>query len=566
MSRTTVVAGALVALLTISVGLAAQSAQDLYQQALVQEHASGDLKQAITLYTQAAKIAGPDRALAAQALMHVAGCQEKLGDDTAALNAYAEVVQRYPEQRAMVGMAQQRLDVLRRATRGGDAAARTPGTSVGGFPVIRAVVDTYCANCHNPRSQAAGLDLDSLSHKSISENSGVWEKVARRLLARHDPPAGVRRPDEATYRAVVAEIEKALDASYANNRPLAAAERVSELELATRLSAFLWKDVPDASLLEAVERGDLSEPAILQRQVLRMLRDPKSANLVDTFFAPWLSLDKLKGASGRPPGAQLDAELLQAMETETRLFIASQVRDDRDALELWTAEYTYVNDRLARHYGLPGVFDHQFKRVTWPNATRAGLLGQAGPLTMLSLDGRTSPTVRGVYLLTRFLGIDAPPPPANVPPLPEQPEHQAGAMRERLVAHKQNPSCASCHSRFDPLGLALENFDAAGRWRANDGGAPINGTGRFADGTSFDGPAGLRAGLQRYRDAYYSGLAQRLLAVALNRKGNAGRVYDYEMPVVRKIVHDAAANGYRWSAIFAGIAASRPFQMKSVVP
>jgi len=183
-------------------------------------------------------------------------------------------------------------------------------------------------------------------------------------------------------------------------------------------------------------------------------------------------------------------------------------------------------------------------------------------LTALSVAGRTSPTVRGLYVLTRFLGTDAPPPPANVPALGERP----GTMRERMMAHKVNPSCATCHAQFDPLGLALENFDATGAWRMNDGGLPIDASGTFMDGTRFNGPAELRAGLLKFRDAYYTSVTEQLLVYALNRGGKARRVYDYEMPAVRKIVRAAAANGYRWSSILAGISASAPFQMKNVVP
>jgi hypothetical protein len=314
---------------------------------------------------------------------------------------------------------------------------------------------------------------------------------------------------------------------------------------------------------------------VLNRQVIRMLRDPKSVSLVDDFFAPWLSLDKLKTAQPDPSQyPRFDGALLQAMDTETRLFLHSQLRDDRDAVELWTANYTYVNERLGRHYGLSdGLSDgrsvirgQEFRRVTWPTTNRAGLLGQAGPLTALSVAARTSPTVRGLFVLTRFLGMDPPSPPANVPALAEPPANQGGTMRDRMMAHKSNPSCANCHAMFDPLGLALENFDATGGWRITDGGLPIDASGTFIDGTRFNGPAELRTGLLKYRDAYYMGVTQRLLAYALNRKGKAGRVYDYEMPAVRKIVREASVNGHRWSSILAGIGASAPFQMKNLVP
>ncbi len=469
--RTGLIRGLLLSL-AVSVGLAAQSAQELYQRGLVQEHAKGDLHQAIALYAQAAQKAGRDRALAAKALIRVGGSQEKRGGHGEAASAYTEVVRAYPEQRAEVAIAQERLTALRRATRAG------------------------------------GLKTSA-----------------------HLAPAAV--------------------------------ERAPDTELAARLATFLWSGAPDARLLEAARRGDLYDSASLHQQVLRMLRDPRSVSLVDHFFAPWLSLDKLHTA--RPDPAlypRADAELLRAMGNETRLFLQSQLREDRDAVELWTANYTYVDERLGRHYGLSGISGQEFRRVTWPDTNRAGLLGQAGPLTVLSVAGRTSPTVRGLYVLTRFLGIDAPPPPANVPALAERP----GTMRERLMAHKVNPSCANCHAQFDPLGFALENFDATGAWRMTDGGVPIDASGAFMDGTRFNGPAELRAGLLKHRDAYYTSVTRHLLAYALNRGGKGRRVYDYEMPAVRMIVRGASANGYRWSSILAGISASAPFRMKNVVP
>jgi hypothetical protein len=552
--------------LTVPIGLVAQSAQELYQRGLVQEHANGDLKRAIALYAQAAQTAGSDRALAAKALIRMAGSEEKRGEDAEAARVYAELVRAYPEQRAEVAVAEDRLRALRQALRAGAAPIRAASLS-DVSSLTRPLFDSYCANCHNAGSRAGGLDLDSLSRRSVSENLAMWETVTRRLQARRDPPIGAPRPDDATYRSLVSRLEAVLDAAYAANRTLLPVERVSDPELAARLATFLWNGVPDALLLEAARRGDLHDPAMLNRHVLRMLRDPKSVSLVDNFFAPWLSLDKLKTAQSDPSRyPQVDAELLQAMDTETRLFLQSQLREDRDAVELWTANYTYVNERLGRHYGLSGISGKEFRRVTWPGTNRAGLLGQAGPLTALSVAARTSPTVRGLFVLTRFLGMDAPSPPANVPPLVERPASRAGTMRERMMAHKTNPSCASCHAMFDPLGLALENFDATGGWRITDGGSPIDASGTFIDGTRFNGPAEFRAGLLKYRDAYHAGMTQQLLAYALNRKGKAGRVYDYEMPAVRKIVRDASTNGYRWSSILAGIGTSAPFQMKNVVP
>ena len=558
-----------------------QSAQELYQRALVLENADGDLKQAISLYAQVAQQAGTDRALAAKALRHMAGAQEKLGQAAAAADVYAELARTYPEQHAEVAIAEGRLAALRGTAQRvgrdprlvprslgeggsgpGGAASRTTSTTDGGS-TIRPLVETYCLACHNGRNKSGGLDLDAPSRANVAANTELWEKVTQRLQARRDPPMGTPRPADATYGVVIARLEHALDAAYSDNRALPSAERVSNTELAARLAAFLWNGTPDTTLLEAAQRGELHEPAALQRQVLRMLREPRSGALIDTFFAQWLSLDRLRNPSAYP---QIDHELLDSMDTETRLFVQSQLRDDRDAVELWTANYTYVNERLARHYGLTGVSGKEFRRTTWPNTMRGGLLGQAGPLTALSNSARTSPTRRGLYVLTRFLGMDAPNPPANIPPLEERPASPSGSLRDRITAHRSNPSCANCHRMFDPLGFGLENFDATGGWRLTDSGSPIDASGTFLDGTRFNGPAELRAGLLKYRTAYYTAVTQHLLAYALHRTAKGGRVYDYEMPAVRKVVRDASAHGYRWSSILAGICASTPFQMKHVVP
>jgi hypothetical protein len=455
--------------LAATISLVAQSAQELYQRGLVQEQATGNLTQAIALYAQAAQGAGKDRALAAKALVRMAGAQEKLGAEAEAQKSYAALLRAYPEQRAEATVAQQRLAALRRE----------------------------------------------------------------------------RRVDAAVQSAVMAD-------------------RALDNELARRLSALIWSAAPDATLLQAARRGDLHDSALLRRQIVRMLRDQKSNALVDNFFARWLSLDKLKTARSQYP--LVDDELLQAMQTEARLFLQSQLREDRDALELWTAKYTYVNDRLAGHYGLSDIRGKQFRRVAWPDANRAGILGQAGLLTVLSFPERTSPTLRGTYVLNRFLGENVPQPPSNVPSLEERLGSPSGAMRGRMLAHRTHASCAACHVIFDPFGLALENFDAVGRWRDNDGGAPIDASGSLVDGTKFSGPAELRAALLKRRDAYYTNVTEQLLSYALNRKGRSGRVYPYEMPAVRRIVRESSPDGYRWSSILAGIAASEPFQKKSIVP
>jgi hypothetical protein len=551
-------------LLALSGVASAQQAAELYEQGLVQEHANGHLEDAIALYLKAARAAGPDRALAARALIRVGAAHEKLGHQTDAAAMYAEVLRAYPEQRVEVSVAQERLGVLRRRAPAGTTTRRPSGASVA--TATTPVLDRYCIRCHNPRAKSGGLDLESLGERPVAENTGVCEQIVRRLLARHEPPAGAPRPDEETYRTVTTRLAQALDAAYEGNPTLKDAERVDDAELAVRLAALMWNAAPDVPLLTDAKRGRLHEPAVLKGHVLRMLRDARSASLVDGFLSAWLSLDNEKKA--RPDPAvfpQVDAELLRAMNTETQLFLESQLRENRNAVEIWTANYSYMDAHLARYYGLTGVAGSDFRRVVWPDDRRAGILGQAGILMSLSRPNRTSPTVRGRFVLSRFFGVEAPAPPANVAALVERPE-VPGTMRDRLLAHKTNPSCASCHSMFDPMGLALENFDAAGAWRAMDAGLPIDASGTFIDGTPFDGPAGLRAGLMTYRDAYYVNLAQQLLAYALHRKGRGGQVYDYEMTAVRKIARDAAADGYRWSAFLAGVAGSAPFQMRHPVP
>jgi hypothetical protein len=566
MTRKAFVPGVLLVLALSAPGFA-QQAPELYQRGLVQEHAAGHLEDAISLYLQTARAAGADRALAVRALMRAAGAYEKLGRKNDAASVYADVLRAYPEQRAEVSRAQERLRKLRDTPAGSskkDLAAVTDVSSS-----TAQMLERYCVRCHNAGSRSGGLDLASLVGRHVGENTSLWEKVVRRLQARRDPPAGLPRPDGETYRAVTTTLQQALDATYAANPTQNDVERADDAELAARVAALLWNAAPDAPLLSDAKRGRLHEPAILTGHVGRMLRDQKSAGLVDGFFARWLSLDKVTQTRPDPSlYPEIDADLVQAMDTETRLFLGSQLRDDRDAVEIWTANYTYVNARLARHYGLPGIIGQDFRRVTWPDERRAGILGQAGILMALSKPSRTSPTTRGRFVLARFLGVDTPSPPANVPALVESASAttSAGTMRDRIMAHKVNPSCSSCHTMFDPLGLALENFDATGGWRTTDGGAPIDASGTFVDGTPFDGPVGLRAGLLKYRDAYYTSLTQHLLAYALNRNGKAGQVYDYEMSAVRRIVDDAAAGGYRWSSILAGITASAPFQMKHPVP
>jgi hypothetical protein len=336
-------------------------------------------------------------------------------------------------------------------------------------------------------------------------------------------------------------------------------EPVSDLELASRLSFFLWSSIPDDELLKVAEQGRLDEPAVLQTQVERMLRDPKSRALVDSFASQWLRLRNLRSHS---PIARdfpnFDNELRDAFRTETELFFGSVVREDRSVIDLLDADYTYVNERLARHYGMEHVYGSHFRRVTVTQDARRGLLGQGSILTVTSYPNRTSPVLRGKWVLENILGTPPPPPPPNVPDLEEnQPGDDARSLRARLESHRKNPTCASCHRVMDPLGLALENFDGLGQWREKEPGGAINPTGQLADGTPIDGPVALRKAVVAKPEMFVRTLTEKLMTFGLGR----GLEVD-DRPLVRKVARDAGARNYRWSAIVLGVVRSAPFQMK----
>jgi tetratricopeptide (TPR) repeat protein len=548
-------------LLLIAISLTATAgssptALDLYQRALVQENAAGNLPEAIRLYQEAAKEAGNDRDLAAHALIRAARSYEKLGQPQAA-DLYAEVMRTYPEQHDEVALAQSRLAVLRRSSpRTVQTAVRSGHTDISA--VFNPLFETYCMACHSQNHKSAGLALDTLNTVNVSENTAVWEKIVARLKARRDPPLGMRRPDDAVYQSAISTAELALDQAYPVNSSLNA-DRASDADLAARIARFIWNSNPDAALLETVQKGTLRNPGVLEQQVRRMLRDPKANSLATNFFERWMLRDSLDRAQS------IDDTLRRALETETRLFLQNQIQDDHNAIDLWTANYTFINDRLARHYGISGITGTEFRRYAFADNTRAGILGQGSFLTAWSEGKRTSPVERGKMILTLFFGIGPPDPPPNVPPIKSDDNRP---MRVRMEEHHTNPACNSCHMIFEPLGMALENFNPIGQWRNTDGGAAIEASGAFVDGTRFNGPAELRADLLKYRDAYYSNVVQKLLSYALKRGGDrpAWNVYDYEMPSVRTIVREAGANDYRWSSIVLGIVKSTPFQAKTVVP
>ncbi|OFW32323.1 MAG: hypothetical protein A3J28_05225 [Acidobacteria bacterium RIFCSPLOWO2_12_FULL_60_22] len=336
--------------------------------------------------------------------------------------------------------------------------------------------------------------------------------------------------------------------------------RISDLEMASRLSFFLWSSIPDDPLLDLAERGKLKDSVVLNQQVRRMLADPRSKALVSNFAVQWLSLRNLRTMSPDPKVfPDFDDNLREALQQETELFFESMLREDRSLLDLLNANYTFLNERLARHYGIPNIFGSHFRRVTLSDEVRRGLLGQASVLTATSYANRTAPTLRGKWVLENLLGAPPPPPPPNVPSLKEEGgrEGKVLTMRQRMEQHRANPACAVCHTRMDPLGFALENFDALGKWRTAEGSTPIDPSGALPDGTKFQGPAELRKILLDRREQFVTTVTEKLLTYALGR----GVEY-YDEPIIRKIMREAAPSDYRWSSLISGIVNSTPFQMR----
>ncbi|HEX7080174.1 MAG TPA: DUF1592 domain-containing protein [Gammaproteobacteria bacterium] len=334
---------------------------------------------------------------------------------------------------------------------------------------------------------------------------------------------------------------------------------VDDLALASRLSFFLWSSLPDEELLGLAERHELSDPAVYEAQVRRMLADPRSHALVENFAGQWLFLRNLRSAR---PGVEefpnFDENLRRSMRRETELFFESIIREDRNVMDLLTADYTFVNERLARHYGIPGIYGSHFRRIHVPNDARRGLLGQGSILTITSYPNRTSPVLRGKWIMVNVLGTPPPAPPPNVPALDEnEPGGVARSVRQRLQDHRENPVCASCHDILDPLGLALENFDAVGRWRTVEPGGEIDASGRLADGTLVNGPSELREALSAEPEQFVGVLVEKLLTYALGRG-----LEPYDMPAVRKIVRDAEDDDYRFSSLILGITNCTPFRLR----
>jgi hypothetical protein len=335
--------------------------------------------------------------------------------------------------------------------------------------------------------------------------------------------------------------------------------RLSDVELASRLSFFLWSSIPDDRLLDVASQGKLKNPAVLAQEVQRMLADPRADALVSNFGGQWLYLRNLRSVVPNSNDfPDFDDNLRRAFQRETELFLASIMREDRSVLDLLRADYTFVNERLAKHYRIPNVYGSAFRRVSVTDDARRGMLGHGSILTVTSHADRTSPVLRGKWILENLLGTPPPPPPPNVPPLRETVEgDKPRSMRERIEEHRANPVCANCHKLMDPIGLAMENFDAVGTWRTRDAGEPIDASGELVDGTRLDGVVALRDALLGRPEVFVGTLTEKLLTYAL------GRGLDHrDMPVVRSIVRESGRNDYRFSSLVLAIVKSLPFQMR----
>ena len=338
------------------------------------------------------------------------------------------------------------------------------------------------------------------------------------------------------------------------------AYRISPLEFASRLSFFLWSSIPDEELLELAASGELGDPVVQEQQVKRMLADPRAQALVDNFAGQWLYLRNAQSIYPNPDEfPEFDENLRTALRRETELFVESMLHEDRSMLDLLTANYTFLNERLAKHYGIPHIYGNRFRRVTLADENRRGLLGHGSLMTVTSYPNRTSPVVRGKWIMENLLGTPPPEPPPNVPTLEEKNEEgKELSMRAAMVRHRRNPACSACHAPMDPLGFALENFNAIGGWRTMDGPSTIDASGAFPDGVKFEGPSTFREALGAHNEQFVGVVVERLLTYALGRGAES-----FDKPAIRKIATESAQNNHRWSSIILGIVKSIPFQMRS---
>ncbi len=418
-----------------------------------------------------------------------------------------------------------------------------PATAADEAPCAREILSTLARRAW--RRPVTDRDLDTLlSFYEAGYGDGGFE-------------AGIRRSLESVL--VDPEFLFRIEREPAGTPP-GTVHPIGDLELAARLSFFLWSSIPDDELLDAAAGGALRDAGVLEEQVRRMLADPRAHALVDGFALQWLALGTLPSVVPTPElYPEWDDNLRESFRRETELFVADQIRGNRSVLDLVRADHTFVDERLARHYGIPNVYGSRFRRVTFDDGVRGGLLGQGSILTVTSYPTRTSPVLRGHWLLDHLLGAPPPPPPPDVPDLPARGEGgRPASVRERLEQHRENPVCAACHAPMDPLGFALEHFDAIGKWRdTGEGGDPIDASGVFPDGTRFEGLGGLKAMLLDRREQFVQTVLEKLATYALGRG-----LEHYDMPTVRRIMREAAPGDYRWSDLVLGIVESTPFQLR----
>jgi hypothetical protein len=402
------------------------------------------------------------------------------------------------------------------------------------------VVEKYCSTCHD----SGRVEVRPLDSANIAATPELWSRAERHIRAGTMPPVGAPRPDRQAVDEAIAVIERELDT------PAPPAE--TSLVIASRLATLLWNATPDDALMQAAERNELRDPDVLEAQVRRMLTSPRAEAFVSRFFLPWLQLDQL--AKSDPdkrffPG--YDPSLRESLQRETELFLLSQLSDDRDPIELWTANYTFLNEQLATHYGIPDIRGSQFRRVTLRSPERSGLLGQGSILMVTSRHQHgadaayTSPATRGKWVLTHFLGVPTPTPFNGAQPV--SPDLPITGQTRRLPA---NP-CVNCHRNFFPLGYALENFNPIGMWRTQDQAGPIDASGTLVDGTRTNGPVELRNALMLRPDAFRTTIAERLLSYAGGQPFTGPNGTPETLAAARRILR--GTNTFRWSTLIAGV-------------
>ena len=438
------------------------------------------------------------------------------------------------------------------------AQAKSEPVAAGGTAASQTIT-TYCAGCHNGvmRSPAGSL-LDRFDANRIPDNADVWTRAYRQIQAGTMPPVGAPRPDRQASEALLTSIEAGLRTNEERRQGVpgdraTSSSDANQQEIAARLARMLWNGEPDAPLRDDAQRNRLTASGTLERHVTRMLADDRAREFVERFFVPWLGLDRLaKAEPDKTAFPDYDVSLRDAMTRETELFLLSQLRNDRDPIELWSANYTFLNEQLSRHYGVGAVTGAEFRRVV-STPERAGLLGQGSILMVTSRHGNvnayTSPATRGIWIRRHFLGAEPPSPAPNAPPV--SPDLPITPQTRVLPAEP----CLHCHRNFFPLGYALENFDPIGRWRTRDQAGPVDASGTFVDGAPTNGVVQLRSVLLQRPDAFRTTITEQLLAYADGRPVSAARMSPDTLLRARQILHSATP---RWSSIIAGIVRTTP--------